>query len=218
MISKLRDYLETYRILPKGRARVRSGAQQERAPLDAKYTYRPGPEEEWTIEGRHVHYNGEAVDDLLGRCSIGECCHLIDSLASYRDWLFHRRAPRGPQLRQILDGAMTRVMKKVHRRYSQRMCGMDVSIDGDRLYLNRLDVAALLSMFSTRPTSKARRFLENIQQKLALIIRSESDNPKTARTTSVVRSVYHELAQALTRETIDQLCLPARNRDMASEL
>ncbi|MBI2344421.1 MAG: hypothetical protein HYV02_08845 [Deltaproteobacteria bacterium] len=210
MIRRIRNYIRTrgvgIRWSPYAR---RPQAPHEQPPVDAHATFQAGPQEEWTYRGGRLYLNNAEIEEYTDPAhpDIPAWCHLIDALHAYRDWAFTRGVPHFRRMAFAINGAQEKILKQMRRLYELQIGGMTLTLGDGTVLLNNVNIRALLAMYHVRPTNKARKFLEGMRSKLALILCHHNDSPQVSRVARVVQDLYDEIGRSLTRETIDALRL-----------
>ncbi|MBI2346709.1 MAG: hypothetical protein HYV03_07525 [Deltaproteobacteria bacterium] len=216
MINPLRDYMERRRI----RTEVNPSAAQPsgQPPVDPLCTYRPLPGEEWTFDGQHIFLNSHDVSDWLKEDQeVGLWCGLIDALETYRDWADSRNAPQRGRLASVVWGLQELTMGNLRRVYEEKIGGMSIRWGDGHCLLNNINVRAMLAMYHWRPTSRARRFLEGLRHKLALILCHPPISPHGARAEEMARGLYDDICASLATPPIDTCSLPPGDRDRTGD-
>lgn len=209
MINPLRDYWERRRFrVDRGEKRVREHAGRG---VDHCCTYACAPGEEWSFDGQAVCLNGTDVETCLerGEEEVATWCGLIDGLAEYQEWARVHRAPQLERLAHVIAGLQERALGQLRRIYEEKVGGMAIRWGDGQVLLNNVNIRAMLAMYHVRPTTKARRFLEGLRHKLALILCDQTISPHLARAQRAVQDIYHDLCASLAHPPVDQLCLPA---------
>ncbi|MBI4365409.1 MAG: hypothetical protein HY543_01170 [Deltaproteobacteria bacterium] len=211
MIHPLRDYLER-------RIRRQRDPEAAAAPRgsDAKCSFRRAPGETWTYEYGAVCLNGAAIDEWLTEetTDIGLWCGLVDGLGDYREWARDHTVPDRERLLHAIAGLHERALIGLRHVYDQKMGGVSLSWGDGAVLINNINVRAMLAMYHVRPTERARRFLEGLRAKLALILCRQTISPDAARLEGIARATYEELCHGLTTPTIDTVCLPPGGGDL----
>lgn len=215
MLNPLRDYIERRRLRTEGPRAASTGPSADASTaLDPKATFRRAPGEEWTFDGQHILLNGHEADALLepGEGDIGAWCALVDALGEYRDWAHVHQSMHRERLNHVIGGLQERALLQLRRVYEERMGGLAFAWGDGQFLLNNINVRAMLAMYHVRPTQKARRFLEGLRSKLALILCNQTASPHVARAQTIVRAIYDEVCTSLATPAADTLCLPAGDR------
>lgn len=216
MIDKIRRHVSRYAwdtLFRPESSQQRSGAtrQRRRPRVDHRTAWRVSADEEWAFERGCVQLNGEPVEDFLAteRPEVGLWSDIMDGLQAYRDWAYAAEAPAWPRLAEAINQVQNRILYQMDQVYQTRVGGVALTWHEGKLLINNVNVRALMCMYHMRPTERARRFLEGMKAKLALILCQHGTNPQVARAVHAVQDLYHELSESLARQTINALCLPA---------
>ncbi len=188
-----------------------AGDAAERPVVDHHATFSPGQGEVWSYKGGRIYLNNAEIEEYLKTDTpdIGQWCHILDSLKAYDDWAYSNKARQFRALHFSINGIQERMLKHLRGMYHTRMGGITLTFGEGALLLNNVNVRALLAMYHVRPTEKARRFLEGMKSKLALILCQHHGNPQVSRVAGLVQALYEELCSSLHRETIDSHRLSA---------
>jgi hypothetical protein len=189
------------------RGKSRAG---KRPAVDHLSTYEPVPGESWTFEGNTICLNGEPVESFVQRehPDVSQWSQLIDSLQAYRDWAYSNKAPRFQTLAAMTNGVQEHILKELRVLYDTQLGGITLTLGDGQVLLNNVNVRALLAMYHSRPTARARQFLEGMKAKLAMILYRHHSNPQVTRLSGVLQELYRDVCTSLDRETIDTFALP----------
>lgn len=182
-----------------------------RTALDHQLTLRSETGDHWQFDGHHILCNGQTVEAAMSATGAGvsEWQQLSAGLKSYQDAV-HQRAPeRYAAVAQAANGSQSALSLQLKRAFDEKTSGLRVQATPEAMLLNGVNVRALTVLYQVRPTEKAKKYLEGVQSKLALILNNPQSSPHLAQMRERVQVLYHDLSQALSSPTIDQRRLPA---------
>ena len=184
-----------------------SAPSQAQELFDPSFSFSPEPQEHWTFEDSRIVLNGEDASELIDhhRDDIGFLSGFSGGLELYRR---HVGEGSGEQ-RGKFFGVVQGLQEKIHRRltgiYETLTSGVHVELSSGQLWINNIDVRAVMSLYRLRPTQKARVFLRGVRHKLALILGRGTDRHALEQTLDEIDTLLD------TRPPADLLCLPCRH-------
>lgn len=207
LISRIRDGLD----------RVRGGDLGETTscsdlPLDHQLTFRSDAGDTWQFDGNHVMVNGEDVEEEIDRPKAGvrDWNDISSSLSIYKDVVYRRAPSRFPRLSAVIDRIHGKILGLMKRVFDEKMGALQLRWGDGRALLNNVNVRALMALYHVRPTEKARRYLDGLKAKLALILTSSHASPAYARVQGLAQDLYDEITDSLEVAPIDRPRLPQR--------
>lgn len=207
LISRIRDGLDRVRGGDLGEATSCSDL-----PLDHQLTFRSDAGDAWQFDGNHVMHNGEDVEDEIENPNAGvrDWDDITSRLNTYKDVVYRRAPARFPRLAAVIDRIQGKILGLMKRVFDEKMGALTLRWGDGRALLNNVNVRALMALYHVRPTEKARRYLDGLKAKLALILASSHASPAYARSQSLAQDLYDEITDSLQMSPIDRRRLPAR--------
>ncbi len=207
-ISRIRDGLDRVRGGDLGDATTSCSD----LPLDHQLTFRSDAGDAWQFDGNHVMRNGEDVEDEIDKPKAGvrDWEDISSTLNIYKDVVYRRAPSRFPRLSAVIDRIQSKVLSLMKRVFDEKMGAVSLRWGDGHALLNNVNVRALMALYHVRPTEKARRYLDGLKAKLALILASSHASPAYARSQSLAQDLYDEITDSLELPTIDRPRLPQR--------
>lgn len=179
------------------RSRGASKAPPADLPLDHQLTFHAAPDERWSYRGGRVYINEEDVDGLVMSNSrdIGFLMGLSVGLEQYKQFVWLRGG------HAKFSGAIGALQQKVVGRlgalYDAIVGGVEYEFVEDALWLNNINVQAVIALYRARPTTPARAYLQGLRYKLFLISTRQGSNPRPNGIHSIIARFIDEIDGAL---------------------
>ena len=191
-IKRLTDL--TRKVIGRGGKTERS--HETDLPLDHQLTFNPEPDQRWTFDhGRGVCINDCNVQELVhdNPNDVGMLCGLSHGLYSYQQFVWSKGGKGNAQFNGTVTSLQHVVLGRLGRIYDTITGGMSVTLEGEDLWLNNINVRSVLKLFALRPTEAARRYLEGLRDKVGLIISRRQTSSKYDALLDEARRVYDEI-------------------------
>ncbi|MBI2083375.1 MAG: hypothetical protein HYT76_07365 [Deltaproteobacteria bacterium] len=192
-MSRTRD------ISSKGRVSRPLGRPSYPAPLpgldrDLTY-YREGMR--WSFSGGKILLDGYDVNELISNpnAEIGMWLGIAGGLDDYRKKVVKEARDHNQFVRfeAVIEALLGKVFGRLKKVYDEKTSGITWSMEKGQFILNGINVRSFLALYRVKRTEKARRFLEGLKTKLALILR----NPDHEKIRKTVEELYEEITEEL---------------------
>jgi hypothetical protein len=182
-------------------------------PLDHQLSFQRDFEEGWSYHDGHIYLNDEDIETTLDENSndVKFQSAVSDAISEYRDLVWKRGNGHFPKFAVKADAVQEKILNNMKRIYDERTGGLRLSWGDGGYLLNNLNIRAIIAMYHVRPTEKARKFLNGLKAKLALILVNKNSSPHYERASKVVKTLYDEVDNAISQTPIDGRYLPAHN-------
>lgn len=181
-------------------------------PLDHQLSFRSDAGDTWQFDGQHVLQNGADVEEKVDhpRAGVRDWEDISASLNIYKDVVHHRAPSRFARLVAAIDRIQGRILFHMKRIFDEKMGAVQLRWGDGAALLNNVNIRALMALYHVRPTEKARRYLDGLKSKLALILSGAHASPAYARVRPLAQDLYDEITDSLARPTLDCPRLSAR--------
>jgi len=168
-------------------------------PLDHQLTFNPDPNQEWRYRSNHVYINGEDVNELINDNprDISFLSSLTIGLDEYKNFVWGRGGKKNAKFNASVAGLQSKIAGRLGLIYDEVCGGVRCEFDDEALWVNNVNVRAVVALYKMRPTTKAREYLKGLRLKLFLIIERPHSNPRNNGMQNVVRNYIDEIDGAL---------------------
>jgi len=185
-------------------------------PLDHQLTFRRDTEENWSFKDNRIYLNNEDIEDVLEEESnnIRFQSAVTDAISEYKEYVRLKGGKNTDKFFVRAESILDRILCNMKRIYDEKMGGVSLRFGDGAYLLNNLDIRRVIALYNVRPTEKARKFLDGLKTKLALILVNRNGSPGFERLNKVVKELYAEVDTVLhNRAPIDIHRLPVNSRD-----
>lgn len=195
-IHNIRDKIE--RMVPRG-----TGSATD-LPPDHRLVFHRSPSEKWNFNDGHIFLNDEDIESVLDqeRNNVRLQAAVSEALQEYRNETIRQAAASAEFLARI-EAIQGKILSNMGRIWDEMSGGIRLAWGDGGYLLNNVNVRAILAMYHVRPTTKAKKFLEGLKYKLALILINKNGSSYYERINGVVKRLYEEVEGALTHAPID---------------
>lgn len=204
MLDHLRRIRGLSRRRPVGEAERRSSGDE--VIFDPSFSYSPDAGQEWRFDDDQVKLNGENVDTLIDvhKNDIGFLSAVSYEMGRYREHAWGLGAQTHEKFNQVMHGIQTKILGRLGHLFSWFASGVRYECAGDgRLWVNNIDVQAMINLYQLRPTPQARGYLMGLRDKLALILGAEGDSQTPHGVHAQAERIFAELSAALSSSPPD---------------
>lgn len=168
-------------------------------PLDHQLTFNPDPNQEWRYRNNHVFVNGEDVNGLVNDNprDVSFLSSLSISLDEYKHFVWDRGGKIFAKFNGAVEGLQCKIAGRLGSIYYELCGGVRCELDNGALWINNINVRAVVALYKLRPTSQAREYLKGLRLKLYLIIARAHSNPRANGMQNVVQHCIDEIDGAL---------------------
>lgn len=206
-INRIRD-------LP-SKARLRPGESVKGAsdlPLDHRLTFSPSKDEKWTFEGDQIYFNSYDVGELINEAGndIQYLCGLSGGLDQYRQHVWEMGGKSAGKFNGRVNALLGKILGRLGSIYDGLFSGVRFEYTGGDLWINDVNIGAVLKLYRLRPTRKARCYLVGLRNKLGLIIGTQNGSARYDGIMPEAERLFNEISCALDSISPDDanLCLP----------
>lgn len=173
-------------------------AHETDLPLDHQLTFNPDPNQEWRYRSNHVYINGEDVNELINDNprDISFLSSLTISLDEYKNFVRGRGGKNG-KFNASVEGLQCKIAGRLGSIYDEMCGGVRCEFDDEALWINNVNVKAVVTLYKMRPTNKARAYLKGLRSKLFLIIERPHSNPRSNGMSNIIQNYISEIDGAL---------------------
>lgn len=167
--------------------------------LDPYYSFSPRGFDLWSFSRGSVFYNGEEVEEMVDEPGkrVGELLDLSWGLSEYRQFLASQGRGAPAELILSIDLLHGKIAKRLTGIYEYLTSGVHVEKNGERFWVNNIDVSALMKLYRVRPTPKAHAYLKGFRDKLALILSQRNGNGELLGGRAALAEIVDELTNLL---------------------
>lgn len=193
-IKRLRK-LRTGRTTTKGSEK----AESKDLPLDHQLTFNPAYDEEWRYRNGHVFVNGEDADELINRNprDISFLHGMNICLDRYQKHVWERGGQGRSKFNAAINSLQGKVVGRLGSIYDGLVGGVEYEFVDDVFWINNINVKAVVTLYSLRPTRKAREYLKGLRTKLFLIIARRQSNARVNGINGVIHELIGEIDDVL---------------------
>lgn len=168
-------------------------------PLDHQLTFNPDPNQEWRYRSNHVFINDEDVNELINDNprDISFLSSLTISLDEYKNFVRIRGGKRNAKFTASVEGLQCKIAGRLGSIYDEMCGGVRCEFDDEALWINNVNVKAVVALYKMRPTTQAREYLKGLRMKLFLIIARTHSNPRSNGMENIVHHYIGEIDGAL---------------------
>ncbi len=151
----------------------------------------------WSFSGGKILLDGLDVNELVSgsEIEVSSWLGIAGGLDNYRKKILASARPQDQFTRfeAVIEALLGKIFGRVKRVYDQKTTGIRWSLEEGQLILNGINVRSLLALYRVRKNEKARKFLEGLRDKLALLLQ----NPAGEKIRGVVQDLHAELSEEL---------------------
>lgn len=168
-------------------------------PLDHRLSFSPEPDERWTFEDQHIYFNDEEVNGLVNENAnnAGFLSGISTLLDGYRNNVWQRGGRSNIHFNGTVAALQGKIVGRLGSLYDGLESGIRFEMTDGKLWLNNVDVTALINLYRLRPTPHAHAYLRGIRDKLALILSRRSDSHRYDGVHGEVDRVFAEIEAVL---------------------
>lgn len=149
-------------------------------PLDHQLSFNPDPGEQWQYREGHVYINGHDVNELVN-CSPNDISFLSGmsfSLDIYQKYVWNRGGRAHAKFNGAINALQGKIIGRLGSIYEDMVGGVNYEFVDEVLWVNNVNIRAVLALYKMRPTVKAQEYLKGLRNKLFLIIARQRSNPR----------------------------------------
>lgn len=179
-------------------------------PLDHQLIFRD-EEDEWRYHEGHIWLNDEAVEEQIDPENV-DVAHLgmiSSSLSRYKEHIYRQHPARYLEFVHQSDKIQEKILQLMKRIFDEKMGGLCLHWKDGIPYLRKMNIPAILVLYRTRPTLKARQFLEGVRDRLLMILQSKESSPVLDKRHGMIEKLISDVTESLENTPIDAICLPA---------
>jgi hypothetical protein len=179
-------------------------------PLDHQLHFCSDSGESWQFTGQQILRNHDDIEVAVDHPTAGvrDWEDISAGLTTYKA-VVHQRAPgRFARLSAVCDRVQGRILHHMKRVFDEKMGAVTLRWGDGTALLNNVNVRALMALYHVRPTAKARRYLDGLKSKLALILSGADASPAYARVRGLAQDLYDEITDSLAVPAFDCPRLP----------
>lgn len=202
------------RNLP-GKVGLRPGDKTERQtdlPVDHRLTFTPDKDEKWTFERGSILLNGDDVNEIINQVGedIGSLNFLSFALDEYRSYVWNNHGKTHTKFNGKINAFLEKILSRLGGIYDGIMGGVRFEYSDGDLWVNNINLRAVLNLYRIRPTQKARCYLVGLRNKLALILGSQNGNARYNHVAAEAERLFNEISCVIDNIPPDDinLCLP----------
>ena len=151
----------------------------------------------WNFSRGKILLDGLDVNELVSGSDVevSSWLGIAGGLDNYRKKILASARPQDQFTRfeAVIEALLGKIFGRVKRVYDQKTTGLRWSLEEGQLILNGINVRSLLALYRVRKTEKARKFLEGLRDKLALLLQ----NPAGEKIREMVQDLHAELVEEL---------------------
>ncbi len=190
---RIRDRFRDLRARRPGRAEEKRTATE--VALDPVFSYeRDG--HRWTFEEGHILVDGQDVNPVISEeeTTVSTLVGLVSGLDEYKRVVCDSaRAPAAGRLVALVDALIEKVLGKVKKVYDDKIFGISWTLKGDAVIVNGVNIHSFLALYRVRKTTKARRFLEGLRQKLDTLLANPAGSLRNEKARSILLKLEREI-------------------------
>ena len=202
--------------------RLRSGSikggKSEKAhetdlPLDHQLTFNYDSCEKWHYKNGHIFVNDEDADNLINRNQndISLLTGLSSALDIYKNYVWNKGGGSHDKFNAAINSLQGKIVGRLGSIYEGIIGGVRYEFSGEVLWINNVNIKAVIALYRLRPTEKARSYLKGLRDKLFLIIARQQSNPRVNGVHEVVHSIIDEI------EVVLKSCAPSDTRLLVAD-
>ncbi|MBN1283270.1 MAG: hypothetical protein JXA24_05820 [Proteobacteria bacterium] len=165
-------------------------------PLDHQLTFSPEPDQRWTYDpGMGVCVNDTDVRELVhdNPNDVGMLCGLSHGLYRYQQFVWSKGGKSNAQFNGAVNSLQHAVLGRLGNIYDTITGGMSVTLEGEDLWLNNINVRSVLKLYALRPTDAARCYLEGLRDKVGLILSRRKTSSKYDAVRDEAARIFDEI-------------------------
>lgn len=169
-------------------------------PLDHQLTFEPSPDERWTFEeGSKICVNGEDVAEAIreNKQDVRLLVGVANRLSAYQQHVWERGGKGMAAFNGRVSAIQNSIAGRLSNLYDSLTGGMHVECVGEDFWLNNINVRSVIGVYLQRPTEAARRYLEGLRDKLALILTRRQSSKQYDALRSQAERLYAEVSLVL---------------------
>lgn len=188
------------------KTRVRSDEKSEKSSeslFDPHLTFAPSSGEKWTFEENHIYLNGDDVNKIINESSddITSLTGLSAGLDQYRQHVWSNNGKSLAKYNGTVNALLEKILGRLGNVYYGLVGGIRYEYSDGDLWINDINVRAVLNLYRIRPTRKARCYLAGLKNKLGLILSSQSDRAHSNGIESEAERLLGEISETLEHVT-----------------
>ncbi len=168
-------------------------------PLDHQLTFQPDPTEQWTFRNGRIFVNGEDANELINEHG-NDISFLTDAsvgIELYKQYVWKGGGHGRGKFNAAVNALQGKIAGRLGSIYEGLVGGVRYEFADETLWINNVNVQAVITLYRLRPTVQAREYLKGLRTKLFLIIARQQSNPRVNGIHSVVSKYIGEINVAL---------------------
>lgn len=177
----------------------------EDLPLDHQLSFTPEKDEKWTFEeGRGVMLNDEQVKEILAENGndVRTLCGLTQGLYEYQQYVWSKGGKEREKFNGSVASLQDSILGRLGHLYDGLTAGVHFECEGADFWVNNVNIRSVLKLYMLKPTESARRYIEGLRDKLALILSRQQTSTKYDAVYEQAVQLFHEVSMVLE-------CVPA---------
>lgn len=164
-----------------GRTR-RGGVERSRSvdlPLDHQLTFQPDPTEKWTFKNDRIFVNDDDANELINEHGndIGFLTDASVGIELYKQYVWKCGGQGQAKFNAAVNALQGKIAGRLGSLYEGLVGGVRYEYADETLWINNVNVQAVITLYRLRPTIQAREYLKGLRTKLFLIIARQHSNP-----------------------------------------
>lgn len=190
--------LQRWRVGRTGRERT-GRRESTDLPLDHQLSFQPDGHERWTYRDGRVFVNDYDVDRLINENprDISFLTGASLSLEHYKQFVWARGGRGRGKFNAAVSMLQTKIAGRLGSIYEGIVGGVEYEYVDEVLWINNINVRAVVALYRLRPTRQAREYLKGLRMKLLLIITRRHSNPPANGIHRIVNEYVGEIDGAL---------------------
>ena len=165
--------------------------------------YQRSPGERYTFENGQIRLNGIPLSNLIAgeagedRPDISLLAGLASAIDEYRKEVWKKEGKHYAAFNGAAQGLLDLIGGRMLHVYEEVTGGVRLQMANGRLWINRIDPRAVLTLFLANPTEERQKYLKGFLYKLDLILAGKIGNPRSRGIFSAAQQLREDILQAL---------------------
>ena len=165
--------------------------------------YQRSPGERYTFENGQIRLNGIPLSNLIAgetgedRPDISLLAGLASAIDEYRKEVWKKEGKHYADFNGVAQGLLDLIGGRMLHVYEEVTGGVRLQMANGRLWINRIDPRAVLTLFLANPTEERQKYLKGFLYKLDLILAGKIGNPRSRGIFSAAHQLREDILQAL---------------------
>ena len=165
--------------------------------------YQRSPGERYTFENGQIRLNGIPLSNLIAgeagedRPDISLLAGLASAIDEYRKEVWKKEGKHYAAFNGAAQGLLDLIGGRMLHVYEEVTGGVRLQMANGRLWINRIDPRAVLTLFLANPTEERQKYLKSFLYKLDLILAGKIGNPRSRGIFSAAQQLREDILQAL---------------------